>query len=167
MKSAHPLSRFGLLWACLISSDAVSMVSAILGISMNQPSHPLTLDRLASDGPALEHQQVHVRGFLYRLDDDTWILASQPNLKSCCVSKQPLDQRLHVRGKLEKEHPQKVVELEGTLKIASLEQSFHLENASLITTPEASTLPWVTLTVVLIACAFGAGYRYWLGASRN
>lgn len=136
---------------------------------MNEPPSLLSLDKLKTDSVALENQLVHVRGFLYRLDDGSWILACQPNLKSCCVSKQPTNQRLHISGDLGLETPQQVVELEGKLRIAFAEQipMYHLDEARLVKATESSPTPWGTIVGVLLVCFLGFSYRYWLRLSHR
>ncbi len=71
---------------------------------------------------------VSVRGFLYQSDEGKWILASTPNLKTCCVGKgtKALSQ-IQVEGDLETPSAGRAVNLQGTFKVnPKYDQQGHL-----------------------------------------
>lgn len=93
---------------------------------------------------AYESQQVTIRGFLY-LADDAWILASEPNLKSCCVgasNKRGL--QLVVQGSLPKESATTALLVQGNFKITpgSLQSFYTLEQAFIVEEPLSFSLFW-------------------------
>lgn len=73
--------------------------------------------------PELQRQVIRIRGFLYCAEDGRVLLASVPNIKSCCLSKTPtieligMDISSSVAGE--------ALEVEGTFYSDST--GFHLE----------------------------------------
>lgn len=60
----------------------------------------LTIDVLLSDPPT-EGSVVTVRGFLYKLDEDQWVMAREPNLRTCCIgSVEKSTEQILVAGRL-------------------------------------------------------------------
>lgn len=52
---------------------------------------------------SLDQQQVKIRGFLYSVQEGKWVLAAEPNLKSCCIgSSNKIAQQLIVSGEFPK-----------------------------------------------------------------
>lgn len=65
----------------------------------------------------LDEKQVKIRGFLYQQPTGTLILASQPNLKSCCVGvKARMPQQVIVRGENPLDPSPYAITLGGVLK---------------------------------------------------
>lgn len=140
--------------------------------------HSLTFDQLREDYSswslsgnlpetllAYAEQQVMIRGFLYSAGDETWILASEPNLKSCCVgasSKRGL--QLTVTGSLPKEPPITALLVQGTLKVTpeSLKSFYALEQAFIVEEPFSLSLFWG----VALVCACFLSIRYFWKRSR-
>lgn len=92
------------------------------------------------------NQKVQIRGFLYPLNEDKWILSSEPNLKSCCIgSKAKSQQQLIVKGKFENVSDS-VVTLEGIFKEGTpyiLEEAVAIQHSSI----------WIlSAIVILIGC---------------
>jgi hypothetical protein len=103
---------------------------------------------------SLQGQIVQVRGFWYPLSVDEGILASQPQLKSCCLqTPAKIEQQLLVKGKsLSSLSPQKALTLEGIFQIqpahnskGELIQFFILNQAKEVARPNYS-ISWVILT---------------------
>lgn len=72
-----------------------------------------------------EGASVEVRGFLYQTEENQFILATQPNLKSCCLSpSSKTHPHIFVEG-LSLQHPSfsRPVTLQGSLQVASLSDS--------------------------------------------
>lgn len=142
------------------------------------PDNPLTFDQLhegysswslSGTFPetllAYDDQQVMIRGFLYSAGDEAWILASEPNLKSCCVGasgKRGL--QLAVTGSLPKEPPATALLVQGTLKVTpgSLKSFYALDQAFIIEEPLSFSLFWG----VALACACFLLVRYFWKHSR-
>lgn len=95
--------------------------------------------------------EVMIRGFLYSAGDDRWILASEPDLKSCCVGasgKRGL--QLSISGSLPKKPPSTALLVQGTLKVTpgTLSPFYALDQASILSEPVSLTLLWM----IALAC---------------
>ena len=66
----------------------------------------------------LDGKEIAIKGFLYKSLEDKWILASEPNLKSCCVgSKEKHDKQIYLEGFLSNDPPLHAVMAEGRFKV--------------------------------------------------
>ena len=110
-------------------------------------------------------REVTIRGFIYQSADQRWILASEPNLKTCCVgSMHKIWQQIIVEGEFESFPSNQVVKLAGKLQVdpvwdnkQSLKQVFRLENAQIV--QEYHHYNWLLLSglaIGLLALAFFA-----------
>jgi hypothetical protein len=105
------------------------------------------------------NQEVIVRGFIYSLNANEWILSSEPNLKTCCIgSPQKMKNQLFFKSVLKNISSNQVVSIQGMLTIKRVwdekSQSFisryHLENVKLLEENEKN-YSWMTgLLAVLI-----------------
>ena len=94
----------------------------------------------------IDSQHIRIRGFLYATPEGHYILAAQPNLRSCCVTTlSKADQRIEIRGLGAISIPMRPVILEGFLKTnpeyskeGKLIGLYTLENAQLIYEKETS-----------------------------
>lgn len=95
------------------------------------------------------NENVQIRGFLYETHDKKLILASIPNIKSCCIGK--LDSQIYVYGLPETPSFKNAVTLEGKLSILNDfgTRRYQLDNANLI--PEKKSSILTTLLTVIIA----------------
>ena len=96
-------------------------------------------------------KEVGIRGFFYRADKDEWILAAEPNLKTCCIgTSQQYSKQIHVEGDFSAEPSlSKAVLLQGILSFQ--DHRWHLRNAHFAEAEEKkeSNLHWIGLTVFL------------------
>lgn len=98
------------------------------------------------DGP------VAMRGFLYEGKEGERVLASQPNLKSCCIDKEPV--QIIVEGDMESVNSSRVVFLQGDLKNEE-PKKYRLRKAKVVNDEHAShTWMVVGLGVVMVGIAF-------------
>lgn len=106
-------------------------------------------------------QEVQIRGFLYRADDGRWVLAEEPNLKSCCIGASHNAERQVVLNTDYVEAPLGfVVTVEGNLlrsrsyladrKLASL---YALENPQIIAN-KSHCLPCILILIVSVGIAY-------------
>lgn len=101
-------------------------------------------------------REVTVRGFLYQSLDRRWILASEPNLKTCCVgSPRKVWQQIIVDGEFESVPSNKVVQIAGTLIVDpvrddknALTQVFRLENPHLVQEDDNGIWLWIVMSVI-------------------
>jgi hypothetical protein len=91
-------------------------------------------ENLSKELISLHNTEVEVRGFLYKTAKEDWILAAQPNLKSCCVgSSEKINQQIFLEGDPGMEASTKPVLLQGRFLInpvygpdGNLQKLYHL-----------------------------------------
>lgn len=113
----------------------------------------LTFQQLKNtDTSTLHLQEVVIRGFLYHLDDH-FILASEPNLKSCCVGISHLDRpQIIVLGlPFDTELPSTTVVLRGMFKIDA-NHRYLLENTIIEQESHDSHFLW--MLTIGVGCVF-------------
>lgn len=110
-------------------------------------------------------REVTVRGFLYQSLDGRWILASEPNLKTCCVgSPRKVWQQIIVDGEFESVPANKVVQIAGTLRVDPVQddknaftQVFRLVNPHLVQEDDNGIWLWIVMSVIgLMAISYFA-----------
>lgn len=110
-------------------------------------NQPLTFSELLDQNVQQLHgKPVEIRGFLYKNDRKEWILAAEPNLKTCCIK---THQQLVIDDKtssLPQETPSTAITLQGTFFIAH-NTSYHLQNPLIV--PSSSHA--LFFSVILIA----------------
>lgn len=100
--------------------------------------------------PYHEHT-VQIRGFLYKGEDDRWILSPEPKLKSCCIgSAEKVTQQISVTGNIDNPPSIQAVTVQGQFVIVpawdssgNLIQLYRLEKASVL----ADKFPTTTLAL--------------------
>ena len=99
---------------------------------------------------AEEQQEICIRGFLYPLASDIWVLAPQPNLKSCCLQKpgQVLVKGLHLQNE-----PWQAVTVKGKLEWNSL-QGYVLEQPQLLTSSSSFPMLGIGGALLVVLAAF-------------
>lgn len=82
---------------------------------------------------SFDGKKVQIRGFLYPLQDDRWVLSPEPHLKTCCVgSKEKTDQQIFLHGAF-KPLSNDMVTLEGVFEIhPNIDEIYVLKNPTLI-----------------------------------
>ena len=127
----------------MIHPSSILIILSILSFIVRCTA--LTFEDLPETEPPLSHslwdyhdQLIEIRGFFYSIDDSKGILASQPDLKSCCVAApSKISQQLFLQGDLVNLPHQRAVTVKGIFKIhpvyennGDLKQLYFLENTS-------------------------------------
>lgn len=111
------------------------------------------------------NQPVEIRGFLYQQPNEQWILASQPNLKSCCLDNEKVvGTRLNVSWRSMPQASSLAVLLSGDLHIDSQDskKAYQLENAEIL--PQANfSWPYA----ILLGCLLAASITFLLKKNRS
>lgn len=100
---------------------------------------------------SMPQRHVQMRGFLYKTETGEFILASEPNLKSCCISTDAKrDRQVVVVGKEMLEMtPSLTVLLEGD--IAMDNDRLHLTNANVVEEPvDFTVIIWIIVASCMI-----------------
>jgi hypothetical protein len=85
-----------------------------------------------------DNKKITIKGFLYKNSNENWILASEPNLKSCCVgSHLKLNSQIIVYGDLPINPTSRAISIEGKLQITSKDSKYFysLKEATIETNP--------------------------------
>lgn len=94
------------------------MSFVFFNITYGEEIPTLTFFDLEQPSKVQSGQKIKIRGFLYKSEDGEFVLASQPNLKSCCVgTKSKVAQQIIVKGDSTLKLSSYVVLLEGVLKV--------------------------------------------------
>jgi hypothetical protein len=101
-------------------------------------------------------KQVQVRGFWYPLNEQEGILASYPDLKSCCVgSAHSVNEQVFVKNFFESITTKQLVTLEGIFKInpkynqkGELIQLYVLEQTHLVQTSYSYLLLFIFISII-------------------
>ena len=111
------------------------------------------------------NQPIMIRGFLYRAQDDRWILASEPNLPSCCAgSQRKVKKQIVLSGQFEEVNMQYPITIEGRFSIEpvwkddQLVELFRLKEAKIVTVKDKkrskSSIPIVGLSLGAVLVFF-------------
>ncbi len=121
-------------------------------------SSQITFEELQSENYFfVPEQPVQIKGFIYQSPENTFILASQPNLKSCCIgNSHQVAQQIFLKG-IDKISTNQIVTVQGILKLQAqeegkkLRQFYILENAEIIS---QKVLPFWTVIFCFIFIIF-------------
>ena len=109
------------------------------------------------------NKKITIKGFLYKNNNENWILASEPNLKSCCVgSHLKLNSQIIVYGDLPINPTSRAVSIEGKLQIASTNSKYFytLKEASIQTNPLFYEQSWgIAVILALLYLAIHLIFR--------
>lgn len=100
-------------------------------------------------------QTILIKGFLYRDKNNHWILASEPNLKSCCLgSPQKIKSQIAVFGDLPMTPPIRAITIQGKLQIAdqSANHFYSIRQASVPANTSDHNLYWMETVMVVFFC---------------
>lgn len=87
---------------------------------------------LKNDVSYLENQKVRIRGFLFKKANQ-WVLAEEPNLKTCCIgSKEKADRQLLLDGMFDENFINHVIEVEGIFKRAEGPFKYEIRDARFV-----------------------------------
>lgn len=139
-----------------------------------EPPQPLSLGNLCQDADACDltekgieslqaryanwnNSRVTIRGFLYQSQEGRWILASSPNLKTCCVGHaSKAIKQVTVHGGTLAASPDRVIALSGTFIVEpafndqnALTGLFHLKDATMMPQDPRESFPWILLLGLL------------------
>lgn len=124
-------------------SPTYCMAESPLEVSFHQLTHLATQPNEAKH---LDGQVIKIRGFIYETKEGQFILAAQPDLKSCCVgAPNKLQEQLLLEGPLSEIPKQQFITLEGVFKIEEKQgYLYRLEQIKLFH-PQTSSFPWISL----------------------
>lgn len=110
------------------------------------------------------NEEITIRGFLYESQDGSYVLAPQPNLRSCCVgSDAKAKEQIVVNGSFEGRD--KPVTIYGFLE---QDHSHYILQEPMLVHDEGYEWPFLTFTVVAVCgILFAACLSYWLRKKRN
>lgn len=102
-------------------------------------------------------REVQIRGFLYQKEDGSWILAAEPNLRTCCVGAPGKAKgQIALADDFSATPTKRVVTLQGSL-IISPGPLYRFDRGAQIV-PDTSTSWWLPLLALV---AFILGWRYY------
>lgn len=98
-------------------------------------------------------QEVIMRGFLYRTQSGDLVLASEPNLKSCCVgAKHKSKQQIFVEGDVGNPEAGEVYLLHGIFNVDPGKGIYFLREAYIIK-PQTDPIKWSVAFILVIFLA--------------
>lgn len=120
-----------------------------------------TTVELLIEQSAFHGQSVNIRGFLYQEPEGQWILASEPNLKTCCMgTSKKVAQQIFLSGPFAAETLRHAVTVQGDFVIkpiwnkdGSLRQLYQLDNPILISSAKIQW-SWPTVGLIVFAISF-------------
>lgn len=110
---------------------------------------------------AFHGQTVNIRGFLYQEPEGQWILASEPNLKTCCIgTSKKVTQQIFLSAPFTAEALRHAVTVKGDFVIkpiwnkdGSLHQLYQLDNPILLSSAKIQW-SWPTVGLIVFAISF-------------
>lgn len=107
-------------------------------LSFHQAIYPEQLNQI-------QNQYIEINGFFYSLEDGSHLLASRPNLRSCCVgSSSNAHEQLLLRGLENPPETHQVVTVRGFFKYDAIENRMELHQTQVVETkPNDGTVPFL------------------------
>lgn len=96
-----------------------------------------------------QNEPVEVRGFAYQVDDKTWVLAPEPNVKSCCLEKASAP-RVYIAQDINGLEANRAYTFSGKLQQSG--QRYVLADAQVLSSNRSG---WYWLPLVAALAAFG------------
>lgn len=100
-----------------------------------------------------DNTTIQVKGFLYRDEHETWVLSSEPNLKSCCVGKGEKGNKQILLGAdfsgIKTQFP---LTLEGTFRLN--DRQFHpmtMDNAYIVEEDGSSVYDALLIMIIIVS----------------
>lgn len=130
-----------LLFAGMLSADEPKQLSFHLLTGLDDRlSQQVAVQELQKDLAPYHQHQVIIKGFLYSSSNHQWILASEPNLKSCCVaSSEKISQQLMLADNFAGTSSNRAINVSGIFMIdpiwnqqGQLIQLYRLSDASIV-----------------------------------
>ncbi len=129
----------------IFSSTLLAEEPSVLTFSLLESKEPIN---------ALDGRMVKVRGFLHQSQDGKWVLADEPELKSCCIgAKEKLSKQIMLQGFIENARAHQAVDLQGKFHIQKIEemQTYWMEEPKIIEKPPHVWGSYLILFVSIIA----------------
>lgn len=106
-----------------------------------------------------EDQEVKIRGFLYQMPEGQWLLAAQPNLRSCCVgSELKRDSQIFLEGNVALAETKSTILVKGTLYREPNEgQHIIYKMRNTVIEDENSSLPVGAMALCLLCVVVAGG----------
>lgn len=126
---------------------------------MNPNPISLSFQQLVDEKEQIADQEVLIRGFLYKTDNGQWVLASEPNLRTCCVgSSNHVKKQIFLENSYVGAHPNaELVSIQGILRKdpmkdvqGNLIQYYSLQNVTIIENKGQGHLSYLSLLFPLV-----------------
>ncbi len=161
MKSILPLLLFFHVHVMGVQQASQSPVS----LSFHQLDLHSEISTLQNALIGFHQKEVIIRGFLYQGSDGGWILAAEPNLRTCCVgASAKVMQQIFLNDKFIGESQQRAVTLQGKFFVepiwteGSLKRLYQMDQAVILPYPRYS---WPLLVIAIIIIGLGCGVYVW------
>jgi hypothetical protein len=109
------------------------------------------------------NQLITIRGFLYKTENENWILSEESNLKSCCVgSTSKMGSQMEVKSMFTNTPSLSAITLRGTLQVQPNNPThfYTLQEATLLTNSTSfDSLAFVALAVGIAIFLYFIAYR--------
>lgn len=117
-----------------------------------------------------DQREVYLRGFLYQTAGKQWVLAAEPDLKSCCIgATDKVAQQVFLEGDFAQHPSSRAMLLQGTFHVeprwnemGMLVQLYRMENARVV--PHSQ---WPITVLALCALLVGGGTFLWILVRRQ
>ncbi|NGX41747.1 MAG: hypothetical protein K940chlam7_00019 [Chlamydiae bacterium] len=152
-------------WVLLLSIFSFSLDGVHSLSPTEQRNAPMLTFNDLKNHSTHQDQVVTIRGFLYQTQGGDWVLAEEPNLKTCCVgSAKKIDRQIFVSGEFGNPERVLAVTLQGRFDAkptmdskGNIKKLYHITEAKLIDEPNHSwsKLLFVFVTTGLTMLVFG------------
>jgi formylglycine-generating enzyme required for sulfatase activity len=112
-----------------------------------EPPISVRFDQLRKLGSTYDHREIRIRGFLYQSTKGEWILAEEPNLKTCCIgSPNKAHAQIHLNKGFEGVVSSLPVLIKGTFftLVSGNASGYRIEKAEVIFEEKRQGASWMT-----------------------